>query len=88
MEAVAHLLGRGVQLRAGTLTQTGAATVAEAAQLLEAALEAGGQPAARAFADAGGFSGLRMGLACAQLGGQHGLEVIVLSASGVPACSI
>ncbi|KAK9908264.1 hypothetical protein WJX75_005082 [Coccomyxa subellipsoidea] len=75
MEAVAHLIGQGVQLRAGALTQQGAATVAAAARLLEAALEAGVQPAARAFADAGGFAALRMGIACAQLSSQLGLEV-------------
>lgn len=76
MEAVAHLIGRGVQLRAGALTQQGAATVAAAARLLEAALEAGGPPAMRAFAEAGGFAALRMGLACAQLRGQLGHEVM------------
>lgn len=76
MEAVAHLIGQGVQLRAGALTQQGAATVAAAARLLEAALEVGVQPAARAFADAGGFAALRMGIACAQLSSQLGLEVL------------
>lgn len=77
MEAVAHLMGQGVQLRAGALTQQGAATVAAAARLLEATLEAGVQPAARAFADAGGFAALRMGIACAQLSSQLGLEVLL-----------
>lgn len=75
MEAVAHLVGRGVQLRAGALTCEGTATVAAGAWLLEAALEAGGQPAARAFAEAGGFVVLRMAIACGQLAGQHGTEV-------------
>ena len=76
MEAVAHLMCQGVQLRAGALTEQGAAMVAAAAWLLEAVLEAGVQPAAGAFADAGGFAALRMGIACALLSSQLGLEVL------------
>ncbi|BDA45178.1 probable Ankyrin repeat and sterile alpha motif domain-containing protein at N-terminal half [Coccomyxa sp. Obi] len=75
MAAVVHLLGRGIQPRGGALTEEGAATVAAAARLLEAALDAGGQATGGSFGAAGGFAALRTALACGQLSGQHATEV-------------
>ncbi len=81
MAAVVHLLGRGIQPRGGALTEEGAATVAAAARLLEAALNAGGQAASGAFGAAGGFAALRTALACGQLSGRHATEARSLLAS-------
>jgi hypothetical protein len=75
MGAAARLLSQGSCPRSRGLPQEGAKTVLAAAALLEAVLEAAGQPAARAFAEADGLGALRLCLACGQLGDKPALEV-------------